>query len=504
LPAFLFNDTSDDLLLKIEPLKPVRLLKEQLSFLFIMVILECLSNENFTVMKKRSIYCLLAVGFGLFSNAIAQDQTALSGDQASEGREKKSITLNGFARGSAYGGGEDFDYSSLFGEFCLQGKWTGGKTFLFSDIRIRGGLNLGKEYTDFQLKEAYAGYSADKLDIFLGNQIVAWGRTDGFNPTNNINPNDYFFLTADPDDQKLSNFMLRTRYRFTPAMDIDVIAIPFYVTSVYRYDLFDMGEYSQFVTFSDPTLPEKTFKNGSVAARLNFEFPVIGFSVSYFRGFDPFLGFDIKQIDWSSDRLSILNSATPYLKNTLGADFAIPAGAWIFRGEIAYNHTRGYDTVIYKPAPSLDYVAAIERSIGGITTILQYVGKYIPGFTELNEPVMGDPMDPMAISNYAGAMIRYESAKFNRKIFYQQENTNHALSLTLSRSFAYDTWYAELTGYYNLTSEEYMVRPKLTWKATDALSLSAGGSYMRGPESSIFWYSGPILNGAFLELRANF
>jgi hypothetical protein len=171
---------------------------------------------------------------------------------------------------------------------------------------------------------------------------------------------------------------------------------------------------------------------------------------------------------------------------------------------MAYNHTTGYDTVIYKTAPSLAYVAAVERSIGGITAILQYVGQYVTDFKELSEPVPGDPSDPMALTSYAAAMIRYESAKMNRKVFNQQEKTNHALTLTFSKSFAYDTWNAELTGYYNITSNEYMVRPKLTWRATDALSLSAGGSYMKGPENSIFWYSGPILNGAFLELKANF
>jgi hypothetical protein len=446
-------------------------------------------------------YGLLAGAICWISNGMTQD---LPAPLASEGTEIKGIALNGYVRGSAYGGGKEFDYTSLFGEFCLQGKWTGNNTFLYSDIRVRGGLNLGELYTGFQLKEAYAGYSNDKLDIFLGNQIVAWGRTDGYNPTNNITPVDYFFLTSDPDDQKLSNFMLRTRYRFTPSIDIDAIAIPFYVPSVYRYDLFDLGENGQYVTFAPATLPEKSFKNSAIAARFNVELSQIGFSVSYFRGFDPFLGFDVKQIDWSGAQLSIVNSATPYLKNTLGADFAIPAGSWIFRGEMAYNHTTGYDTVIYKPAPSLDYVAGIERSFAGITAILQYVGKYVTDFTELNEPVLGDLSDPLVLVNYANAMIRYESAQFNRKIFYQQEKTNHALTLTLSRSFAYDTWNAELTGYYNITSKEYLIRPKITWKITDVLSISAGGSSMNGPEESIFWYAGPILNGAFLELKASF
>ena len=164
---------------------------------------------------------------------------------------------------------------------ACRGSGRADKTFLFSDIRVRGGLNLGEEYTTFQLKEAYAGYSSDKLDIFLGNQIVTWGRTDGFNPTNNITPNDYFFLSADPDDQKLSNFMLRTRYRIFDKIDIDLIGIPFYVPSIYRYDLFDMG---QGVKFASPTLPEKSFRNSSAAARINVELPRIGFCLFLFQG----------------------------------------------------------------------------------------------------------------------------------------------------------------------------------------------------------------------------
>lgn len=436
-----------------------------------------------------------------FSNGMSQGLFERSVALASDGSSVKRITLNGYARGSAYGGSEAFDYSSLFGEFCLQGRWTGGKTFLFSDIRIRGGWNLGNTFTSFQLKEAYAGYSTSRLDLFLGNQIVSWGRADGFNPTNNITPNDYFFLSAHPDDQKMSNFMLRTRFRLSDKIDIDLIGIPVYVSSVYRYDLFDLGSGVEFV---EATLPEKTFRNGSAAARLNVELSKIGFSVSYFRGYDPFHGYHVKQIDWLNDYPAISNSATPYLKNTVGADFALPLGAWIFRGELAYNITADYDTNMYIPAPSLAYVAGFERNIGGITAIVQYVGKYVTDFTALNEPVLSDPFSLAARMQYAGDRIRYEASLFNRKIFYQQEKTNHAVTLTLSKSFAYDTWNVELSGYYNITSEEFMIRPQVTWKVTDALSLSAGGFYMEGPIKSVFRYSGSILNGAFLELKANF
>ncbi len=444
---------------------------------------------------------MLACTFLWFSEMNAQELFENSISQSSEGEDANNVAFNGYSRGSAFGAGETFDYSTVFGEFCLQGKWTGNNTILYSDLRIRGGLYLGEEYTAFQLKEAYAGYSSDKIDVLLGNQIVIWGRTDGFNPTNNITPNDYFFLSSEPDDQKLSNFMLRAKYRLSDKFDIDLIGIPFYVPSVYRYDLFDMG---QVATFTSASLPEKSFKNGSVAARFNVELPKIGFSMSYFRGYDPFHGFKIHQISWPDILPSITYTPIPYLKNTVGADFAIPLGSWIVRGEAAYNNTSNYDTNMFIPNPDFAYVAGIERTIGGFTTIIQYIGKYVIDFNSLDMPTLSDSQNPLAMIQYAEDMVHYESTLFNRKIFNQQEETNHALSLTINRSFAYDTWNIELTGYYNITTEEYMIRPKITWKISDALSFSAGASYMEGPEKSIFNYSGPVLNGAFIELKTNF
>lgn len=159
-----------------------------------------------------------------------------------EDDKEKGIELDGYVRGSAYGGSEFYAYSSVFGEVSLQGKLTLGKTYLFADLRFRGGLNFDQEYILFQIKEAYAGYQSDKFDLYLGNQIITWGRADGINPTNNITPNDYFFLTPDMDDQKLSNFMLRVNYRFSPVIDIEFIGIPIYLPSIYRYSLFDLGE----------------------------------------------------------------------------------------------------------------------------------------------------------------------------------------------------------------------------------------------------------------------
>ncbi|MCK5822198.1 MAG: hypothetical protein KAH17_09930 [Bacteroidales bacterium] len=413
----------------------------------------------------------------------------------------QNAEFSGFTRGSVFGGGEIYDYTSIFGEMGLQTRFGEGNTFLFSDLRFRSGLDFGEQSTNFQIKEAYAAYRGEKFDISLGKQIVQWGRMDGFNPTNNISSYDYFFLSGDPDDQKISSFMLRMRYRLNQAIDIDLIGIPFYVPSVYRYDLFDFGDAA---SFGKAAMPDKTFENGSIGARVNFEYPGIGFSVSYFNGYDPFYGFAVSVIDWSTGTPLITNNAKPYHKQTFGADFSIPVSSWIIRGEVAWNINEESKGILNVPNSNLAYVAGIETSFAGVTTIVQYIGKYDLEFTELQSPVITDPNDLMAMMLYVNALVFYESESYNRHIFNQTEELNHGVALMLSRSFAFDLLNVELAGYYNITTEEYLIRPKISYKMSDGLTLSTGVNFMDGPENTVFDYSGKVLNGGFLELKATF
>jgi len=270
---------------------------------------------------------------------------------------------------------------------------------------------------------------------------------------------------------------------------------------MYRYDLFDMGKN---VSFADATPPEKKVENASVAAKLNVELTGIGFSVSWFHGYDPFYGFDLKGIDFATGSPVIVYIPAFYTKNSIGTDFTLPINQWIIRGEGALNLTENITQKMYIPNNDIAYVAAIERDFNGFVTILQYIGKYTLDFAGLTEPVLADPMNMMAQLQYATEMIKYESALINRKIFHQREEMNHAVSLAVSKDFSYETANIELSGLYDFTSKEYLIRPKLTWKTGGGLTVSAEYSYMKGIEKSVFSYAAPIMNGAFIEIKANF
>lgn len=438
------------------------------------------------MIKATGIIFFLALSVSALSQGLFEEATS-TGDEEKE----KKIELGGYARGSVYGGSEFYDYSSVFGEFSLQGEASWKNAFLFADLRFRMGLEFDEEYTALEIKEAYAGYQSKWFDGYLGQQIVTWGRADGFNPTNNITPDNYFFFSANPDDQKLSNFLLRTKIHFTPLIDLEVIGIPYYKPSIYRYNLFDLGEYTYFI---DGRFPEKSFSNGSLAAKFNFELPEAGFSLSWFRGYDPFYGFNLNRFwaDETGPHVELIPDV--YLKNTIGGDIAVPFGSFIARGEFAYNITTNYQDNMFIPNPNLSYVAGLEYNIKEYVIILQYIGKYTLDFTELPSP---DPGNPLSI-------LDHELTTFNRKIFYQQEEFTHAVSLTVNKQFAYQKIPTEAFGYYNLTSKEWMIRPKFGWHITDALKLSIGGFITKGPDKSLCDYAADVMNGAFMELKMSF
>lgn len=417
-------------------------------------------------------------------------------------KPERLLDWSGYVRGSAYGGAKLFDYASIFGEAALQGKLNKGKARLFADVRLREGAQFGERHSVLQLKEAYAGYQSAKFDLRLGNQIVAWGRSDAFSPANCITSNDYFLLTPEPDDQTLPNFLLRAKYRFLSAAELELIGIPFFRPSEYRYDLFKLADNVRFVP---GLLPETAWKAGAAAARLNFELPGVGFSLAYFTGYDPFYGFTIQNVDMGQPfQPAITYRPDYYRKQMVAADFALPLEKWIIRGETAAKFTRDHAAQMHVPGPDLSWVLGLERDLWGVHAVFQYIGKAVFDFQPLATPQLAAPFDEAMLAQYVQDMIVYESESLNRKVFQQQKAGNHALLLTLSRSFAHETLRAELSGYYNITSEEYLFRPRIGWNISDGLSAAIGASVMGGPEQFIFHYSKDVMNGVFAELRVGF
>lgn len=449
-------------------------------------------------MKHPLLFILLVLFLPATSKAYQSFSAPENTQDSATVIEKPSLT--GWVRGLAYGGAENCRVGAFFGETGLQIAWKHSHLMMGTDVRFRDGIFMDERKTVPDVHEAWAGYRSDFMDITLGNQIVTWGKTDGFNPTNHITPTDYFLLTDDYTDQMMSNFMLQATFRPFRNTSLTLIGIPVFKPSVYRFDLFEMGEGTSFLP---AVSPDYTIKNATYAIKLDLNLPGTDVSLSWTEGLSPEYGFGVDSIALFPST-SILYKPDYYHRQVLGFDAAVPLGKVIFRAEAAWQFTDGYEEQMYIPHPGLNYVAGIEADILGVKTIAQYIGGYTLDFTLPEEPVLLNPADPLAQMAYARDMILYESDMFNRRIFYQQEVTNHAVSLTLLRSFAMDAFSAEATGYYNITSEERMARLSLAWYPSDGLRLTLGGQYFNGPEKTIFYHAGKVLSGAFLGAKVTF
>jgi hypothetical protein len=445
-------------------------------------------------MKNIIIFLLLL----LSSQIIAQDNID---DNSEIYTEESKFQLNGFARGSAFGGSESFDIANAFGEFGIKTKYTGNNASFFADLRVRDGIFFGNHQTILNLKEAYAEFNGNHFDISLGNRIIKYGKATGFNPTDNVCPKDYFFISSDIEDMDMSNFMLKTNIKPVNTVNIELILLPFFKPSVYRYDLFDMGENASFM---DMSLPSINFENMSYSARINTALSGIDFSLMFFQGYDPYYAFDIKNIEMAP-AINIIYQSAFYKKTAAGFDFSIPVKSWLISGEAAYNHTTNYKDNIYTPNPDLHYVIGLEKDIKGIKVIAEYNGRYVFDFTKLKAPSMPtDFSDTAQLINYMNETVIYESAKYTRRIFEQYYQINHAIMISLYRSWLWETLSTDLSFLYSFSTEEKLLRGNITWKANDELSISGGGQIMNGPANSIYKTSGKVLSGIWIGIKYSF
>ena len=79
-------------------------------------------------------------------------------------------------------------------------------------------INSALEYrwlnneTEFQFREAYVLWYPSWGELKVGKQIHAWGSVDGNNPTDNLNPYDYYYIFFSGSERKVGNFFGLLKY----------------------------------------------------------------------------------------------------------------------------------------------------------------------------------------------------------------------------------------------------------------------------------------------------
>ncbi len=413
--------------------------------------------------------------------------------------------FGGYVRASQYGFTEDFDYANTFVEGQLKADITRGFTegyaFFKADIRARTGQFFGQDEDQLEIKDLYIGFRNQKFETTIGNQSITWGRGIGANPTNNLVSTNSYLLTANMNDQVVSNFMLRGVYSIHPHLDFEMVAVPMYKSSVEKVELLHIPG---GVTPGTQTIPEKSLKNGSIAAKLNWNLGPMGASISYFSGYNSRPA--VVPYDPLGENLANVAS---FKKQTIGGDFGIriggepnsnldPTSDLLILGEVGYEIVDNPDDLAWIPQSNLTYTLGFVKLIydkykmDKWTIVTSYIGKYVPN--HIKPELTSDYTDP----NFAEDLTLFLQRDLTQNLFGQLEPMTHTMFLSLNKSFDKGKYEVSLTGNYNFTVGTKLFTPNVSWNITKALKATGGGLYLDGPGTEVIT---PVINGAYFELK---
>ncbi|MEA3461814.1 MAG: DUF1302 family protein, partial [Bacteroidota bacterium] len=391
----------------------------------------------------------------------------------------------------------------------------GSRATAVADIRFRYGTEWQQNISEIELREAYVDLQTGPAGFKLGKLISPWGKGTLFNPTNKITPMDPTTRSPDTDDMNLGIWALQGSVSLGSYLELSATWNPLYQPGKLLIDPIPMPDY---VNFLEPDYPGVELDDGTYGIQLDLHAPAMDAALYWFDGYHSWPGiaydsFIMDTLTMEPQALNILEKA--YRIRMAGVDFSIPVGSWIFTAEGAwFEATESHEGVEYLPFPELSYTAEIEKSGSWLTVIAGYYGKYILDFSPaLAEPVLSAEQEQFLPLLQGGTDLNYELvdaavreqiSAFNRLYNYQLEEYYHSSFLVLKGDFLHSTLELSLPLIYNITTEEWIAQPSISWMPADGLRVKAGFSGLWGIENSLYDLVGPVLNAGFIGMTLTF
>jgi hypothetical protein len=408
--------------------------------------------------------------------ALCMTGTLARAQGKSAGALDLSIEVGGhYASGSA---GLD-DRHDLFGATTyIEARAGSGDAVAYVDSQLQiADLADPKIATDHALREAYVDIIGDDYELRLGRQLIIWGRADRFNPTDNLTPRDFNFLTYDAQGQRFGALGATGRYYLNDSISAFAAVLPWFKSSRLPDGLVP-GRGGSLAHRK----PDDGLGNPQLALKLERAGQAMDGSLSFYRGFA------------TSPALNIGGGSDPAFVNpeirVYGGDFAAAWRSRGFRGEIAYTDYRGETRFPAGTGPhdNVFAVLGVEHEVLGDSTLLvQGLLRHVFDFV----PARSLP-----------GQLR-ELALANDTIFRQFDETQVGMTASLVSRFRNDTLKTELAGAVYFDSWDFVLRPRLEYAITDEWRLLGVVELFRGPQESNF---GSLRKASrlFVELRYGF
>ncbi|MGZ3649979.1 MAG: hypothetical protein ACXVB9_05735 [Bdellovibrionota bacterium] len=348
-----------------------------------------------------------------------------------------------------------------------------------------------------RLREGFAEYFQNGLQLRAGKQIIPWGKSDGINPTDFLSAKQSNFLNHDSEVSRAGGVSLLAS--LTPGsgaspLNFTAVIQPVFPESDY---LVPPAALPAGVTLTGTDHPESNAKNTEAAGKVSYAGEGWDSSVSYFHGYDHQPVFAELSHAAVSPTLVTLRAHRIFQRlNAAGADASYSSGALIYRLETAYFWTENNDGLNPMKTPShWDAVAGLERPLWEKFRLQgQLISRLFPRYTD---PQLTTGADPVS------AAINREVATTNALLQQYQHRWNTASTLRASYSLTDPNFTAEMLWYQGFNDGDYYLRPMVSYALKEFLNLTLGYDHYGGPTDKSIG-SLQSYNAVFTELKATF
>lgn len=397
--------------------------------------------------------------------------------RAAEGEGATRPALDGTLslRGDLWSGSRDLDDAGPVAQASAWGRAKvdlGDAGTLVGDgwLAARGGADRPAPHG--RVRELYWRGTFGPLDLRIGRQIIAWGRADGLNPTDNLTPRDFTLLVPEDGEQRRGNDALQASVE-TGAGVLSAVWLP--RGGSHRVPL--------------PRTPQVMYDEADPPRRdgwaLKWDLAGDGIdgSLSYFDGTDPLPDLALAGAGPDGVQVAVRN----HRLRAFGGDLSWVQGRMVWRAEAAWMRSGSAGAADFvRKRDRLWLVGGGEWTFDGGTTLgLQALVQHVPGF-----------VDPDTLAT----PVEREIAGRQAALANQTAANQLGASWRLAHRFRNDTASAELSGVWTGAPDSSLWRTRFTVALSDAWQLQAGTDATFGPAKSL-WGQFRANRLAFVQLR---
>jgi hypothetical protein len=334
------------------------------------------------------------------------------------------------------------------------------------------------------------GIGDERIDVRIGQQIIPWGNADAINPSDLLTARDYTFFSADPEANRLG--VLSARVSWSPVTWLNVVLVGTPITPASTL-LLPAALVPAGVVLHSFQAPPVTMENAEGAARVAVSGHGWDLAVLGFRGWNHTPELEPNGVE-SNGTIDVGLGLHRY--HAAGAEASASVADWVLRAETAYvitDNPQGTNPLI-QPT-HWDSVVGLERSgfDGHLRVQAQGITRYHPSYEPSSSAV-----GPSALATVADAAIAQANAVLENYV----TQLRVAATLRVAYSALDDKIGLEVFALANLNDgHDFLVRPLVTYRPTDALRFEAGAEIYGGPATSplgaLSDYSGAFLQATY-------